>query len=100
MVRIKKSHLKRVISEIINTWHRNHYTPYDDPFDVEGYYGLDLDVQRFANPDGSCSIKIVCGWDSSLNEPTRNFKTQADADAYVNRKVDEIWRAYINSGTI
>ena len=95
--RISSKKLRIVIREAINTWQRNYYTSYDDPFDVEDEYNMGLDIQRHANVDGTWSVKINCDWDASLNEPLRVFKTGEDAEAYANKKSDSIYRAYLNS---
>ena len=98
--RIKKNTLRNVIKEVINTWRKNYYTAYDDPFDIEDEYNMELDVQKNANTDGTWSVKIDCGWDESLSEPLRVFKTGDDADAYANKKSSDIYRTYLNSGNL
>ena len=98
--RIKKNTLRNVIKEVINTWHKNYHTAYDDPFNIEDEYNMELDVQKNANTDGTWSVKIDCGWDESLSEPLRVFKSGEDADAYANKKFDDIYKAYLNSGKL
>lgn len=98
--RIKLRSLRKVIRESINTWRANHYTSYDDPFGIEDEYDMELDVQKYANTDGTWSVKIICGWDPSLSEPLKVFKTGDDANAYANRKSNDIYRAYLNSGNL
>lgn len=98
--RIKKSQVRILIREIINTWRKNYYTKYDDPFDVEDEYLMDLDVQKYANVDGTWTVKINCGWDDSLSEPMRVFKSTEDAEAYSEKKTQDIYRAYLNSGNL
>ena len=98
--RIKINVLRNIIRESINTWRKNHHTSYDDPFGIEDAYDMELDVQKYANTDGSWSVKINCGWDDSLSEPLRVFKTGDDADAYANRKSSDIYKAYLNSGNL
>lgn len=100
MIRLKRTHLRQVIREVINTWHRNHQTIYDDPFGIEDHHEMDLDIQQHINPDGTWAVKIVCGWDDSFSEPLRVFKTKEDAGFYINSKSDAIYRAYINSGKV
>ncbi len=99
-MKIKKSKLRQLIQEAINTWHKNFYTDYNDPFGVEDQSGMDLDIDQYANSDGSWSVQIHCGFDETLSEPLRVFKTEDDAGAYVRRKEDDIYRSYINSGQL
>ena len=99
-MRIRKSQLRKLISEVINTWKPNHYTSYDDPWSVENDDGMDLDVQSYANLDGTTSVKIVCGWNNEYDQPLRVFKSEDDAGVYINKKTDEIYRAYLNSGDL
>ena len=98
--RVRKSVLRNIIRESINTWHKNYHTPYDDPFGIEDEYDMELDVQKHANTDGSWSVKINCGLDNSLSEPLRIFKTGEDADAYADRKSSDIYKKYLNSGNL
>lgn len=98
--RIKKSVLRKVIQESINTWRKNYHTPYDDPFGIEDEYEMELDVQKYANTDGTWSVKINCGWDDSLSEPLRIFKTGEDANAYADKKSSDIYQKYLNSGNL
>jgi len=98
--RIKRNTLRKIIRESINTWRRNHHTSYDDPFGIEDEYDMEFDVQKHANVDGTWSVKIDCGWDPSLSEPLRVFKTGDDADAYANKKSSDIYRSYLNSGNL
>jgi len=98
--RIRRSQLHNIIREVINTWHRNYHTSYDDPFNIENDYDMDIDVQKYANVDGTWSVKINCGWDDSLSEPLRVFKTGNDADAYTSKKTQDIHKAFLNSGSL
>lgn len=93
---IKKSKLRKLIYEVINNWRKNFYTPYDDPFGIEDEYGMDFDIQKYANADGSWSVKINCGWDDEYSEPLRIFKAEADAEAYSNKKQEIAYRGYLN----
>ena len=97
---IKESTLRSIIRETINTWHKNHYTSYDDPWNVEDEYEMDVDVQNYSNVDGTHSVKIDCKWDPTLSEPVRVFKTQEDANAYQDKKLSNIYRSYLNSGNL
>ena len=99
-MKLTKSTLRKLIRETINTWHANHYTPYDDVFDPEDYMKDDVDVQKYVNSDGSWSVVINCLFDDTLSEPLRVFKSEEDAEAYSSKKVDVIHRAYINSGEL
>jgi len=90
--------LRKLIREVINTWHKNYYTAYNDPFSYEDY--PEVDIQQYMTHDGSWSVEIVCGFDDSLSEPVRIFKTEEDAQTYSRKKADDIHRAYINSGEL
>ncbi len=97
-MKLTRSNLRKLIREVINTWHANHHTPYDDIIDPEDYVGID--VQKYVNSDGSWSVVINCEFDDSLSEPLRVFKAEEDAEAYSRKKTDIIQRAYINSGEL
>ena len=90
--------LRKLIREVINTWHKNYYTPYNDPYSYEDY--PEVDIQQHMTHDGNWSVEIVCGFDDSLSEPIRIFKAEEDAQTYSRRKADDIHRAYINSGKL
>jgi hypothetical protein len=94
---IRKSKLRKVIYEVINTWRKNHYTAYDDPFGIEDEYDMDLDVQKYANANGSWSVVIDCGWNDKFTEPLRVFKTENDAEAYSDKKSEIAYRAFLQT---
>jgi hypothetical protein len=99
-MRITKRRLRRIIHETINTWQKNVYHDYNDPFAVEDHPTMDLDINHYPNADGSWAVEIECGFDKSLSEPLRIFKTEEDASTYANKKEDIIYRAYLNSGEL
>ena len=99
-MKMTKNQLRFLIREYINTWKKNYYTAYDDPFNVEDRSEMDVDIDMYPNVDGSWAVVIDCGFDESLSEPLRVFKTEEDAGAYVQKKEDVIHRAFINSGEL
>ncbi len=97
-MKITKNSLRQLIREVINTWHKNYYTAYDNPYSYEDY--PEIDIQKYANNDGTWGVVIDCEFDDSLSEPLRVFKTEEDASVYARKKADNIHRAYINSGEL
>ena len=97
---ITKRQLRRIIHETINTWRKNFYHDYNDPFSVDDHPMMDLDINHFANANVTWSVEIDCGFDTSLSEPLRVFKTEEDANSYARKKEDIIYRAFINSGKL
>ena len=96
---MKLTKLRKLIrEEIINTWRKNYYTAYNDPFSYEDY--PEVDIQQYMNHNGGWSVEINCEFDDSLSEPVRVFKTEEDAQAYSRKKSDIIHRAYLNSGEL
>ena len=93
-MKLTRNNLRCLIREVINTWHKNYYTAYDNPYSYEDY--PEVDIQKYANHDGTWGVKINCEFDDSLSEPLRVFKTEQDASDYSRKKADTIHRAYIN----
>ena len=99
-MKMTKNRLRSLIREYINTWQKNYYNSYDDPFSVDDHPMMDLDINMYPNVDGSWGVEIECGFDESLSEPLRVFKTEEDAGAYAKKKEDVIYRSFINSGEL
>ena len=97
-MKLTKHNLRKLIREVINTWHKNYYTPYNDPYSYEEY--PEVDIQQHANNNGTWGVRIECEFDNSLSEPLRVFKSEEDAAAYSRRKAEDIHKAYLNSGEL
>lgn len=73
---------------------RSHQTVDNDPFQYDEHE--EVDVETYANDEGTWSVKVSCTSDPSLSFPMQKFPDEASANHYARQCADRIIRKKMN----